>query len=148
MALSSTYMKYSYPDEYANPFWDDFEALVRQVDKASFMSKLKSNLLIGDGGTVSFNSTSGIISWTGDFVIPMPHFGFKLTVSYGPDGISKQMGLLDGSAIVVDLPFAMSQNETRTFQVSSQLNQSSNSLWVAGVRIGDKVYFKGLSPVG
>jgi hypothetical protein len=148
MANRSTYMKFTYPEEYADPFWDDFEALIREADKATYMNKIKGNLIIGGGGSVVFNSVSGLLSWTEDFVIPLPQFGFGLTVSFGPDGATRQAGLIDGSALVVEIPFAMTQNETRTFSVVSQLTATSNTQWVAGIRIGDKVYFRGLAPVG
>ena len=148
MANRSTYMKFTYPEEYADPFWDDFEAYIRAVDKATFMNKLKTNLLIGGGGNLVFNSINGLLAWTEDFIIPLPHFGFNLTVSFGPDGATRQAGLSDGSALVVEIPFAMTQNETRTFSVVSQLTQTSETQWVAGVRIGDYVYFRGLNPVG
>ena len=64
------------------------------------------------------------------------------------DGATRQVGLLDGQALVVEIPFAMSANVTRNFSVVSQLQQTSHTQWVAAVRIGDKVYFRGLGEVG
>ena len=148
MSLQTTYNRFIYPEEYEDPFWDNFEQLVSDVDKAIFMNKVKGSLFIGGGGSLAFSSTSGILSWSDNFVIPILTSGFKIDVQFGTDGATRQVGLLDGQALVVEIPFAMSANVTRNFSVVSQLQQTSHTQWVAAVRIGDKVYFRGLGEVG
>lgn len=147
MTEQTTFMKYSYPSEGENPFYDSYLAQMEQIDQANFMAKLQSNLFVGGGGTVTFTSATGALNWTDDFIIPVFHFGKKISIPYGPLGAVRQAIVLDGYAIVVNIPFTMSDNVVGTMQILSQLTPLNHQQWVLGWRFGNKIYFKGMSPV-
>jgi hypothetical protein len=152
MTEQTTFMKISYPSEFENPFWDSYFAEKEQIDQALFMNKLQNNLFvgmdnpIGSPGVISFTASTNTLDWTTDFIIPIFHFGYKLTVPYGPTG-SRSATILDGYAIVVNIPFTMTANTVISMQVLSQLTPLNHQQWIMAWRSGTKVYFKGMSPV-
>lgn len=148
MAEQSTFMQFTYPSEGENPFYDSYLAQVEQLDQALFMNKIQNNLFVGGGGTLTFTPSTGVLNWSDDFIIPIFHFGKKLNVPYGPFGTSRTATLLDGYAIVVNIPYTMSDNVTASMQILSQLTPLNHQQWVMGWRSGNKVYFKGMNPVG
>ena len=151
MTEQTTFMKISYPSEFENPFWDSYYAEKEQIDQALFMNKLQNNLFVGDGGVVGFTSSNNKLQWTTSFTIPVFHFGFKLTVPYGPGGSItnpiKYAIIPDGYAIVVNIPFTMTANTEISMQVLSQLTPLNHQQWIMGWRSGTTVYFKGLASV-
>lgn len=145
----STFCKFPYPDEYANPFWDQYESQIQAMDKLIFMRKIKENIIVGGGGIFSFVSLTGIFTWTDDFILPIYHFGKKISIQFGPDGLNRSVTIPDGYALSISIPFAMKTNETRNFSVISQLTPVDEQQFIVAFRSGSKIYFnRGLSPVG
>jgi hypothetical protein len=147
MSELTTYMNFTIPSENEDPFWESFVQMTRDLDKSSFMRRLKENMFIGDGGTVTFSSITGLLQWTTNFIIPIPHFGLKVSVVYGPDNLNRRASLADGSMLLIDVPYTMTANVTTNFRLATQLNTTSQQEWVAAIRIGSKVYFRGLAPL-
>jgi hypothetical protein len=147
MTEQTTFMKYTYPSEGENPFFDAYLAQMEQIDQANFMTKIQNNLFVGGGGVISFASTTGTLTWTEDLIIPVFHFGKKISIPYGPLGSIRSAVVLDGYAIVVNIPYTMTDNITGTMQILSQLTPLNHQQWVFGWRLGNKIYFKGMSSV-
>lgn len=147
----TTFMKINYPGEYQEPFWDAYLSQMEMIDQALFMNKLQNNLFVGGGDTPSqpilFDSGSNTLTWFSDFVIPIFHFGYKLTVPYGPSGNTRTATILDGYAIVVNIPFTLTANTPISMQVLSQLTPLNHQQWVMAWRSGKNVYFKGMAQV-
>jgi hypothetical protein len=141
-------MNIPYPALDEDPFWDSYEAQMRELDRFLFMQKLQGSLFIGGGGVVSFVAGTGILTWTDDFIVPILHLGKKINVEFGPNMATRNATLSDGAALVIEIPFTMTANQTQSFQLKSQLDVANHQVWVAAVRMGTKVYFRGLAPVG
>lgn len=148
MTEVSTFMKFSYPSEGENPFYDSYLAQMEQIDAAAFMSKIQNNLFVGGGGTLTFTSGTSTLNWTDDFIVPIFHFGKKMNIPYGPIGTNKSCTILDGYAIVVTIPMTMTENIVASMQVISQLTPLNHQQWVMAWRCGNKVHFKGLGTIG
>lgn len=142
MAEYSTFLRIPYPEENQDPFWDTWKSFVQELDKHVYMAKVKSNLMLLGGGTVTFDSGTGVLEWTEDFTIPYLETGYKLVVSYGPTDGFRQATLSDGEILYVEIPYAMAQDVTVQCYVASTLDGASDK-WVLGVRSGDHFYFKG-----
>lgn len=147
MSEETTYESIIYPSENDNPFYTSYKAGMSQIDRLFRTLRMKESMLIGGGGTLAFNSGTGLLTWTADFMAVVPFYGKKITVNYGPDLLTRQATLADGAILVLELPMILSDNKTMQFQTYNQLPDNIQ-LWVAGIRIGSKVYFRGLSPVG
>jgi hypothetical protein len=146
--METTFLKIPYPDESADPFWDTYEAQMSAIDQSMFMCKIQCNLFVGGGGVVSFSPGTQTLSWTSDFIVPVYHYGYKITVPYGADNVTRSAIIPDGYAIVVEIPYTMTANVVAEMKIISQLTPANHAQWVLGWRTGNKVYFKGMSPVG
>lgn len=143
-ALKTDYLKITYPDEDCNPFYDQYVQGIKDIEKIIFFTRVFESLMVTAGGTRSWNGVGGLLSWTADFVIPVPFWGRKVNVVYGPDGINRSVALADGQMLVVTMPMGMVANVNKNFEVLSQLDPERSDQFVAAVRVGSAVYIKGI----
>lgn len=144
MSETTDLMKIPYPAEDSDPFWDAWVEMMNYIDRAMFFQKIMANLFIGGGGTRSWNGVSGALTWTSDFVIPVYHWGKRILVRFGPDGLTRALNLADGQFLMVTIPASMNADVVVNFEVRSQLDQTQHNQWVAGWRIGDALQLKGI----
>lgn len=137
----------SYPGEECDPFWDQFVAMMGQIDRLMFFHQVMNNLLLSGGGTRSWNGGTGIFTWTADFVVPVYFFGRKLNVKFGPDGLTRALVLQDGQAMALSIPSSMSDNTDVNFIVIDQILPANPEIWVAGFRNGSKLVLRGIGEI-
>lgn len=137
-----------YPDEGQEEFFSAFVSMMRELERITLMNKIQNSLFLGGGGTISFSTTTNILQWTEDFILPIPQYGKKITISYGPDHATRQATMSDGSMLVIELPYTMNADRTANFDQISQVDRMNHQRCVLAIRIGDRVYFKGRSSVG
>lgn len=138
----TTFMQISYPSEYQDPFWETWTAFVSKIDEQIYMNKVMNNFILSGGGTIAFSSSTGVLSWTQDFVIPYLEYGYKILIKYGPDGAARQATLSDGEALIIEIPFAITQDAEVNAQVTNQLAPAGYDKWVVGYRKGSNFYFR------
>jgi hypothetical protein len=144
----STFLKIPFPSENEDPFWDGYLAQIEAQDALAFQAKIQSNIFVGGGGTITFTPGTSTLNWTSDFIIPVFHYGKKITISFGPDNLNRQAIIPDGYAIVVEIPYSMTDNVVGQMRLLAQLTPANHQQCVIGWRLGNKVYFRGMSPVG
>lgn len=144
----TTFLDITYPDENANPFYNAYRQQMESMSRILFQTKLQAQMIMGGGGTVTFNSGTNTLSWTQDFVIPVYYYGYKLNVVYGPDFSTRSAVLSDGSALYIEVPFVLTENKNINFSVGSSINKENHQLLVVGFRSGSKVYLNGLGVIG
>ena len=145
---STTFLGITYPDENENPFYNKYKAQMQSLDRILYQAKIQSQLIVGGGGTVSFNSTTNLLTWTSDLVIPIAIYGYKINVKFGPDYSTRQAALAEGSLMYVDIPFVLTGNVDRNIEVASSIDKNNHQLFVIGYRTGSKVYMNGLGVIG
>jgi len=133
-----------WPEEDADPFFDDFEAMIQRIDILTHHLKLAKNFFVVGGGTVAWNSGTGVLSWTADFSIPILHYGYSLKIQYGPDNTNRVAAIPDGSCLVVDIPSALQADQTVNAVVTTQLTPLSDTQFVIGYRYGTSLYLRNL----
>lgn len=139
---TTEFLGIQYPAEDCDPFYDQFVSLVRDLDSILFMRKIMNNLFIGGGGTRSWGG--GVLLWTDDFVIPVYHWGKRILVRYGPDGLTRGAGIQDGQCLVVNIPMSMNGDVVINFSVLDSLDQARHDQWVVGWRYGSALQLKGI----
>jgi hypothetical protein len=150
MAEQTTRMGWPYPSENQDPYFDALEAFFSAADVSSYASRENDNVILTEGGTISFNSTSGVVDWTSNISILSAIAGFNWTLEIG------QFTLDDGQLAYLTLNRSPTQNTVVTATVASQVPSTNNTL-VFAVRRGDYVYFRNgaavqggtsISPIG
>ena len=142
--LKTDFLQLTYPDENCDPFYDQFVAFITESEAVMYMSKVLSNMWITAGGTRTWNSVGGIFTWTSDFIVPVPYWGYKITVPFGPDAATRTAGLADGNLLIVSVPMSFQSNAVSNFQVVSKLDPNRNDQFVCGMRVGNALYLKGI----
>jgi len=137
-----------YPDEGDEEFYGSFQSMMRELKRLTLMNKIQTSSLLGGGGTIAFTVGTGLLTWTADFVLPILHYGKKITIPYRPNGATRTAALRYGSALVIEVPYTMNADQVTNFNVLNQLDRLNHQLFVLAVRIGSKVHFRGMSPIG
>lgn len=140
----SQFLGIPYPSEECDPFYDQFEGMILTQEQILFYNKMFGNMFLTGGGTRTWIVGSSSLTWTSDFIVPVPHWGRKITIPYGPDGLTRSATLQDGQALVIKPPMSLSANIALNFQVASQLNVTEHNNFVCGIRIGNAVYLRGI----
>lgn len=140
-------LKIPIPGEDCDPFMDAFREYTRVIEDVAFLTKIMSNLMISGGGTRIWATSTGIFTWTADWTIPIYHWGKKISVKFGTDGVTRAVVIPPGSALVVDIPSVMAINLNRNFRVVSQLNQNLNSEWVVGWNNGGVLQLRDIGEI-
>ena len=140
----SPYLSIPYPDEDSDPFMDAFEGMVLTAEQVMFYNKMFGNMFMAGGGTRTWNPTTGLFTWTSNFTLIVPQWGKKITVSYGPDNLTRAANLQDGQCLVVAVPLALANNVARNFMVQSQLNAQEHDKFVCGTRFGTALYLRSI----
>ena len=129
-AIPTTYRTIPVPGENSDPFYDQFRAFANQLDIELHYRQVMSNIIPGGGGTIGWNSGSGVMTWTDDFILPVFHWGFSIQAVYGPDGATRAAGLASGQALMVELPASMNGNVTKNFSLISQLTVTATNQYI------------------
>lgn len=138
------FLNIPYPDEESDPFWDAFEGMVENFEQVVFYNKMFANMIVTNGGIRSWNPTSRLFSWTDDFQILVPHWGFRVRVVNGPDGMTRAAGLQDGQCLIIKMPMQMSGDITTNFTLVSQLNVQEHNNFVVAACAGSALYIKNI----
>jgi len=128
-----------YPDEDQDPFYDTFVDFVTDVD-IKFYGLLQSvgNIII-PAPSINWDGV-GVLTWTGDFIMPILKTNFQLAVRFGPDGQTRSMTLNDGDKVVIVAPVTSSENIVANFLVVPGAVAYQAGLFVFGMRVGTRFY--------
>ena len=108
---NTNFFGFQFPDENEDPHYEKLASFFAQLDQGLFSSVVVgagSNIIMNQG-TVDFNMISltvGRLTWTEDFEIPIMGSGFYCKGKYGPDGVNRQIDLVAGDRVVMDVPLS------------------------------------------
>lgn len=128
-------MKWPFPAENQDPWFDSFEDMVSAVDASGHAAREDRNVWMGGGGTVSWDATLSTLSWTEDLEIYSTEVGFLHTIPAG------NVSLQDGQLFYVDLVRRPTGNVTVSPTAASQVPSTDTALAIA-IRRGDDIYFR------
>lgn len=126
-------MKWSYPGQDSDPWFDQFESFVESVDSSSYASREDRNVLITGGGSVSF--VNGELSWSSPIDVLSPISGFKVHIANGSAEIEI------GDSLYIDLtrnPLGSQQSSVLT----AKSVPNTDSAFLIARRVDDFVYFR------
>lgn len=129
-------MNWDYPGERDTPWFERLASFFNQQDTAAYAAREDRQLIFQGGGTISFNSTTGVLDWTSALEILAAVTGFQWRLA-GPG----QVTLDDGQLAYATLGRAPTLNQTITLTAASQVPNTDSAL-VFCVRRGTKVYFR------
>lgn len=127
------------PQEYSDPWYDKFVALVTAIDAAHYTTREDKNFLLLGGGTVTFTDTTGVMSWSAPLEAVAATTGYHW---YSPTPlVGGSVTLQDGEFLYVELTRAPQSSQSLTPLVGSRISVSDDA-FVLAQRIGSVVVWR------
>lgn len=141
MDLTQTpYFKWQIPDENEDPHFDKLVTLFQNIDDAVFgLINTAGNVCIPAAG-LAWNPFTFVLSWTGQFEIPLVATGFSLLIPFGPDGVTKQITLADGDRVIATVPRTAGAHVTANLSKVSAPPTLAAGLFTIGYCRGTNFY--------
>jgi len=139
--MQTMFNKYIFPDESVEDHWETLVSFYNSVDLGIYSLKNIVNSFLCGGGTKTWDSGSGLFTWTEMFVIPLVMSGFLVNLKYGADGLTMSQNLQDGYCLVAKIPSVITENRTLNMSVVSKLS-STDGYYVIAYRHGTKLYLR------
>lgn len=114
-----------YPTENTDPWFTVFEQLMQQLDAVGFAAREDRNLHLGGGGTMTWNGSTGALTWGAALTVVSPLIGGVGSITAGSATIA------DGQSFHVDVTRLASSNYTVAASVTDQVTGSDNALVLA-----------------
>jgi hypothetical protein len=128
-------MSFPYPSENQDPWYQAFQDFVSALDASTYAAREDRHIILGGGGTFSFDASADTLDFDADLEIYSPIKGLRFTVA--PTTVS----LPDGSCFYVDLVRAPLASQVLVAQ-SANTVPSSDTAYIIAVRSGNSVYFR------
>jgi len=132
---NSPRMRWPYPSQDQDPWFEQFETMVQEMDSSGAASREDRQTVMGEGGDVSFDASAGLLSWSAALEIYAPIKGVKSSLA------AQGVNIAHGEALYVELTRYPTDNQTLTAVVSSQV-PSRDEAFVICVRNNDTIYFR------
>jgi hypothetical protein len=138
-------LNWPFPNEDQDPWFEKFRAFINAVDASFFTTREDKNFVLFGGGTVSFDATSGLLSWTSplEAVAATTGFHWLIPAPATPGSVTLQ----DGEFFFVELTRAPQSVQSLDALSGSRINTNDDSLVIAQ-RLGDAVIFRNGAVIG
>ena len=132
---NSSRMKWPYPGENTDPWFDSFEDMVAQIDASVYASREDRQLMMAKGGVFTFDAVSDTLSWSSTLEVLSPIAGFRMDIA------AATVALTDGQVLYVNLTRSPTTNVTTAALVANQV-PSTDAAYGIAVRRGEDIYFR------
>ena len=127
-------MSWPFPSREERPWFDAFVNLLRSMDASGFASREDRNIILSGGGTITWNTTTGL-TWTTSFRVFSPSTGFFTLLA------PTTVALADGEVAKFDVVRAPGQNRSVAVTAAPYADNTDNSM-LLGMRVGDSFFFR------
>lgn len=135
MADISPRMAWPFPAENEDPWLEAFQDFVRASDASAFAAREDRNLILMGGGTVTWNGTTGLLTWTAAIEFLSPGTGFLNQVPAG------NLTIADSQVIRGNVARALGANASMAVSAAGFALANDNSVLLA-VRRGTQLYWR------
>lgn len=111
--------QWGYPEFKEKPYYETFKKFIGDIDLDTYYLKTISNSFLCGGGTLSWNGSLGLLSWTVDFAVPLTMSGYVILVKYGPDAVNRAINITPGGFAYIQLPTVIQDNTTRNMRAAA-----------------------------
>lgn len=131
----STRMKWPFPREGQDPWFDPFNSMVQAMDTSGFASRENDAIALMNGGILAFNSSTGLVSWDGTIEVLAGLSGFVWQIA------PSQISLQEGDVLFIDAPRAPTGNVVLSPKKASRVPNTDRAIFLA-VRRGGVVFWR------
>jgi hypothetical protein len=136
---NSPRLNWPYPKEYEDPFYAKFVSMIEAMDASFFTTREDKNFVMFGGGVFTFNSISGLLSWTAPIQAVSATSGFRWRIPNGSGG--GNVTLQDGEFFYVELTRNPQTAQDVAAVAGSRISPNDDALIIAQ-RLGDSIVFR------
>ena len=123
------------PNKDSDPWFEAFDGLLTAQDQTVYANREDRNIVLGNGGIVSWDSGTGTLTWDNAFELYSTIAGFRLDID------ADSIVLQEGEVFYVDLTRFPTTNGTLIPQKAFTIPNTNDAMVIA-IRRGDDVYFR------
>lgn len=130
----TNYYGFVYPDEGERPYYDKISNFFNSLDRAVYSRLEDWNYVLFGGGTITFDSGSGSLSWTSPIYLLNLVTGYKYIINAGSIDVSI------GDVVYIPISRKLNEDKTVTFsKTNTILNVVSeyDGVYLFGIRAGN-----------
>ena len=135
MSRSTPRMNFTYPNFRKSPWDNDFNTLIREIDDAVYTSREDRNLVLMEGGTISWAAGTGVLQWSDILYLNASITGFLWRVP------ADSVTIEEGEVLYAELTRNPGSNVDVVTGVASQV-PSTNAAVLLCIRKGDLLYWR------
>lgn len=135
----TNYFEYLFPDEGERPYYTKISNFFNSLDRSIYSRLEDWNYIYFGGGTITFNSATGVLSWSAPIYLLNIMTGYKYIIQSGSITIN------NGETIYVNITRNLNVDTQVTINKMNSLlpNKSDyDSIYVLGVRIGNNLILR------
>lgn len=132
-------MNWPFPNEDADPWFEAFRNFVNAVDASFFVTREDKSFILFGGGTVTFDATSGDLTWGSVLEAVSATSGLRWFIP--SSGSGDTVTLQDGEFLFVELTRNPQTPQSIAPKVGSKINPNDNAI-VLAQRIGSAVIWR------
>jgi hypothetical protein len=135
---NSQRMRWPYPAQGTDPWYDQFERLISSQDASAFAIREASNVILAGGGLISWNAGTGTLSWANSISLNSSASGYLESIPAGSVSVPN-----DGDFGLVLFVSSPQDNVTLQVLVASKLPASEiDRPFVLFRRRGSKIFWR------
>lgn len=139
MSETTPRMLAPFPSRETDPWFDAFVDYVNAVDSSQYAYREDRNSIFSGGGTLSWNATTGVLSWDAPISILAAVTGYLWQITAGSDVIDSTEGII----FYATLDRGPGSNTNVAIATINKLGSiSPDNVMVIAVRIGTTLYFR------
>lgn len=115
---NTKFWNWTYPEDNEEPYFEKEEGFKTSTDSAVYSILNTASNIIIPPATISWDSMTKVLSWTGQFEIPLMSIGYSLLIPFGPDGLTASVTMNDGDRLYVVVPNTASGNVSTNLKIA------------------------------
>ena len=135
MSESTPRMGWAFPSKEDDPWFDRFVSFALAMDASGFASREDRNILLAEGGTVTWTLGTDTLAWTADIYLTSAQTGFTWRVP------ANSLALQQGELLIITLARNTLTNRILAPSVASTVPNTDDDI-VLAVRINDRIYWR------
>lgn len=136
---TSPRMRWPYPNEGSDPWYDAFEDFVGAQDASTYATNEAKNIILAGGGVFTWDAPTSTLTWDAAILLNSSGSGFTESVAAAPVGIT----VAEGDLCYVSFVSSPTENTVLSIQSGSFLPPSDpDRTFVLWRRENDRIFFR------
>jgi len=131
----TTFWQWIFPDKGERPYYDKISEFFNKIDGEVYVGHEKDNYVIVGGGTISYDSGQGKLTWSEAIICRNLVTGYSYTILAG-----NLIGLSNGDYIYIDIDRGLNSDKQTTLKSGNSVLGMNSNMLIIGYIYGDSFW--------